>query len=84
MTLVDALRCRDFVELATGYLENALPLPERARVELHLALCPACPIYLAQLRQTIRWLGQLAAEPPAPRTRHELHGLFHAWQHGAL
>ena len=79
----DALRCREFVELATGYLEDALPLAKRARVERHLALCPACQTYLAQLRQTVRWLGRLAGDGVAPRARQELLGLFRAWQRGA-
>jgi anti-sigma factor RsiW len=84
MTPADGLHCRDFVELATGYQEGALPLPERARVERHLALCPPCQTYLAQLQQTVRWLGRLTAAAPPPPARQALRGLFRAWQRGAL
>jgi anti-sigma factor RsiW len=84
MTAADTLRCRELVELATGYLEGALPASEWARVELHLARCAPCATYLAQLRQTVRWLGQMTAEAVAPHARQELRGLFRAWQRGSV
>ncbi|MBV9195699.1 MAG: zf-HC2 domain-containing protein, partial [Solirubrobacterales bacterium] len=32
----DLLRCREFVELVTDYLEGALPAAQRDRFEAHL------------------------------------------------
>ena len=52
------LACRELVELATEYLEDALGVLERARVDAHLAECPDCDEYVAQIRRTIeiaRW-----------------------------
>ena len=53
--------CRQFVEDVTAYLEGALPPETVARVEAHLADCPHCREYLAQMRETIsaaRALGE--------------------------
>jgi anti-sigma factor RsiW len=35
-----AIVCRQAVELMAGYLDGALPGPERTRLEAHLAHCP--------------------------------------------
>jgi len=45
--------CRQFVEDVTAYLEDVLPAETVARIEAHLADCPHCREYLAQMRQTI-------------------------------
>jgi anti-sigma factor RsiW len=45
--------CRQFVEDVTAYLEGALPAATVALVEAHLADCPHCREYLAQMQQTI-------------------------------
>ena len=44
------LPCADFVELATEYLEGALPIEQRLIVERHLAFCTPCVDYLEQMR----------------------------------
>ena len=53
------LTCKGLVELVTDYLEDALPHADRVRFDEHLATCPYCMIYVDQMRQTIRGLGQL-------------------------
>jgi anti-sigma factor RsiW len=53
------LPCRDFVELATDYLEGALSVEQRLVVERHLAFCHPCVDYLEQMRATIRAAGTL-------------------------
>ena len=58
MSLED-LPCRDFVELATDYLEGALPPHQRLVVEYHLAFCQPCVDYLAQMRWTLSATGRL-------------------------
>ncbi len=58
MSPASDLSCRELVELATEYLEGALGAIERARVDGHLADCPDCAEYIAQIRRTIevvRW-----------------------------
>ena len=62
------LTCRELVELVTDYLEETLPPTERARFEAHLADCDDCPLYLGQMRLTIRALGALTEER-VPRRR---------------
>lgn len=56
------LPCRDFVELATEYLEGTLPPDQRLVVERHLAFCTPCVDYLDQMRATIRAMGALHEE----------------------
>jgi anti-sigma factor RsiW len=61
------LPCRDFVELATDYLEGALPVHRRLVVERHLAFCSPCVDYLEQMRAVIRATGALHEDDvPAP------------------
>src|SRR5262249_35008006 len=52
--------CRQFVEDVTAYLEGSLPDDIVVLVELHLADCPHCREYLAQMRRTIALTGSLA------------------------
>jgi anti-sigma factor RsiW len=75
------LVCRQAVELMTDYLEDRMSRSERRRFEGHLANCPHCTEYLAQLRETIRLTGQAAApEDLPPRTRDDLIQLYRQWQ----
>ena len=53
------LRCVDFVEVVTDYLEGTMPRRRRRRVEAHLRACDGCDQYLTQLRRTIELTGQL-------------------------
>jgi anti-sigma factor RsiW len=53
------LACRELVELVTEYLDGALDVSTRARLEAHLAECGGCERYLEQLRQTVRLAGLL-------------------------
>jgi anti-sigma factor RsiW len=55
----DEMVCKDFVELVTVYLDGAMTAPERTRFEAHLADCPYCTEYLAQMRQVADALGGL-------------------------
>ena len=77
---VDEIVCREFAELATDYLECAMPDETLELVEEHLAMCDWCRDYLHQIRATSR---AVAAEPdagdpgPAPET---LDGLLSAFR----
>ncbi len=60
------LQCRDVSELATDYMEHALPWRGRLAVRLHLFLCDMCRAYVDQLRKTRRLLaGTQMPEPSA-------------------
>jgi anti-sigma factor RsiW len=77
------LVCKHFVELVTDYFEGALPTHERARFEAHLAECPPCTQYLAQMRQTLRLVGRLTEESVPDEGKEELLHLFRAWKQEA-
>ncbi len=74
------LSCREFVELASDYVEDRLPLSERSRFEMHLCYCPPCRVYLGQIRATIATTGRLAEEDLAPGPRETLLAAFRDWK----
>jgi len=74
------MRCREFVEVITGYLEETLPETDRARFEEHLAGCPHCTAYLAQMRTTLRLTGRITEEDIPDDTREDLLRVFREWQ----
>jgi anti-sigma factor RsiW len=85
MRLLSAFRSRDLVcqqavELVTDYLEGTLSRSARRRFEAHLAGCPHCTEYLAQMRETIRLTGRLVPEDLTPEMRDEFVGLYRRWR----
>ena len=54
--------CRQFVEDVTAYLDDALPDEVVILIEHHLADCPHCREYLAQMRRTITMTGSLTED----------------------
>ena len=74
------LVCQEVVELVTDYLEGALPAADRRRFEAHLAGCPHCTEYLAQIRETIRLAGRVAPEDLTPAMRTDLTDLYRRWR----
>ncbi|MCA1700516.1 MAG: zf-HC2 domain-containing protein [Actinobacteria bacterium] len=79
MTVSPALTCKQFVALVTDYLEGALAAPEQLRFEQHLAACEDCPVYLEQIRQTIRIAGALREESLSAGARATLLHAFRHW-----
>jgi anti-sigma factor RsiW len=77
-----AWTCQAVVERISDYLEGALHWADRARLEAHLAHCANCRAYLAELQQTIRWLGQLGRPTVQPATRRACLAIFRAWKQG--
>ena len=62
MRLLRQLSCEEVVALASDHIDGVLP-PRLARaVEKHLAGCPSCPNYVAQLRLTKALTGRLRAD----------------------
>ena len=73
------LSCRELVELVTDYLEGALPSEAVARFEAHLAACPGCRTYLAQVESTIT-LARAGADRVAPADVAPLLDAFRDWR----
>ena len=77
-----AIACRDAVALMTAYLDGALSASDRARLEGHLADCPHCSEYLAQLRVTIDALGRVDVEELPDDAVDDLVEIYRRWQAG--
>jgi anti-sigma factor RsiW len=87
MRLLSAFRSRDLVcqqaiELVTDYLEGTLSRSARRRFEAHLAGCPHCTEYLAQMQETIRLTGRLQPDDLTPQMREEFVELYRRWKSG--
>ena len=74
------LSCREIVQLATEYLEGALAADERMRFERHIAICPPCRGFLAQMRETRRLSLDVTEESLSPEARDALLGAFRDWE----
>ena len=72
--------CQQAVELVTDYLEGRLSRAGRRRFEAHLAGCPHCTEYLAQMRETIRLAGRVTPEDLTPQMRDDLTDLYRRWR----
>ena len=64
---IDEIVCRQFVEVATDYLEGAVPAEDLELVEEHLAMCDWCRDYLHQIESTSAVLAEAAPSAPARR-----------------
>jgi anti-sigma factor RsiW len=79
----EEMTCRELVELVTDYLEGTLPSQDRMRLDAHLAGCPYCEEYIAQMRRTVAALGRLPPDPVDPAREQELLEMFRGWRRGA-
>jgi anti-sigma factor RsiW len=77
-----ALVCREAITLMSDYLDGRLDPRDHDRLEQHLAACPHCTEYLAQLRATIDALGRAEPDDLSPEAVDELVGLYRQWQSG--
>jgi anti-sigma factor RsiW len=75
------MTCIELVDVITEYLDGDMPPDGRARFEHHLAGCPFCTDYVAQMRGTIARMGTLAADQLSPATQAGLLDAFRGW-HG--
>ena len=71
-SLAGRLTCKEFVEMVTDYLDGTMTIGKRIRFHWHLGMCLGCRIYIRQMKQTIRAMGQLPQEPAPPSIREEL------------
>jgi predicted anti-sigma-YlaC factor YlaD len=74
------LACQEVVELVTDYLEGALSPADHRRFEAHLADCPHCTEYLAQMRETIRLAGRVTPADLTPQMSTDLTDLYRHWR----
>jgi anti-sigma factor RsiW len=75
-----SLTCQQAVELVTTYLEGTLTRSQRRRFEAHLAGCPDCPEYLAQMRAVIALAGSITPDDLTPRMRSEFISIYRQWR----
>jgi anti-sigma factor RsiW len=75
--------CQQWTELITDYLEGALPRGLVKAINRHLAACPHCTEYLAQMQRTIDITGSLPADEPVPSEMIDaLQNAFEAFHRG--
>jgi anti-sigma factor RsiW len=74
------MTCKELVELVTEYLDESLPAIDRERFDAHLATCPFCTLYLEQMRDTIRTMGQLPKAAVSPAALETLLAHFRRWR----
>lgn len=74
--------CRRAVAVASDYLDGTLRPRDRARLEAHLAECPHCREYLAQMRATIAALGRVTPDDLSPAALDELVDIYRRWRAG--
>jgi anti-sigma factor RsiW len=72
--------CQQAVELVTDYLEGALSRADRRRFEAHLAGCPHCTEYLAQMRATIELTGGITADDLTAQMQDDFIELYRQWR----
>jgi anti-sigma factor RsiW len=77
-----ALVCRQAVKLMADYLDGRLPANDVRRLEGHLAGCPHCSEYLAQLRVTIDALGHAEPDELSDEALDDLVQLYRRWRAG--
>ncbi len=77
-----ALVCRRAVELMSDYLDGGLSPRDRQRLDAHLAGCPHCTDYLAQMRTTIAAAGRVQPDDLPPEALDDLVALYWAWRAG--
>jgi anti-sigma factor RsiW len=75
-----SLVCRQAVALMGDYLDGQLSGRDRVRLERHLAGCPHCSEYLAQLRVTIDALGYATPDELPDEALGELVSLYRRWR----
>ena len=74
--------CQQAVELVTSYLEGTLARASGRRFEAHLAGCPHCTCYLAQMRKTIELTGSLTPDGLTPQVKDEFIATCRQWRAG--
>jgi anti-sigma factor RsiW len=70
------MSCKELVEVITAYLEGTMADEDRGGFVAHLAECPFCTEYVAQMQTTIATLGRIDKQTISPASRMELLAAF--------
>ena len=71
--------CNVLVELVTNYLDGALDMQTRTRLDTHLLDCDGCQNYLEQFRVTVATVGRIRPEDIDPVYRNRILHAFRDW-----
>jgi hypothetical protein len=74
--------CAQVVELATEYVEHAMPAQLLEAFEMHLNLCDGCSTFIEQIRTTAELGGRLDEEQISEATKAKLLAAFRDWRRG--
>jgi anti-sigma factor RsiW len=77
---MNEMACNEIVDTITAYLDGTLPDHDRRRFDAHIADCPLCTEYLAQMRDTIARLGTLDETTLSRDSREGLIAAFRDWR----
>ncbi|HYQ44426.1 MAG TPA: zf-HC2 domain-containing protein [Polyangiaceae bacterium] len=72
-------QCQEVVELVNEYLGHALTAEDRAALEAHLATCPPCTTYLAQMKTVLDTASSLGKASPPADVERQLMTIFQHW-----
>jgi hypothetical protein len=72
--------CTQVVELATEYVERAMPVELVEPFEMHLNFCDGCFSFIEQIRTTAELGGRLEEEQVPEETKVKLLAAFREWQ----
>jgi len=68
------------VELATDYVERALPAELVEPFEMHLNFCDGCFTFIEQIRKTAELGGRLEEEQISEETKVKIMAAFRDWR----
>ena len=72
--------CTQVVELATDYVEHALPAELVEPFEMHLNFCDGCFTFIEQIRKTAELGGRLEEEQISEETKVKIMAAFRDWR----
>ena len=72
--------CSEVVDLATDYVERALPPELVEPFEMHLNFCDGCLTFIEQIRTTSKLGSRLTEEEIPDETKAQLLAAFRDWQ----
>jgi hypothetical protein len=74
--------CREVVELATEYVERAMPPELVEPFEMHLNFCDGCFTFIGQIRMAAELGGRVEEEHVPEETKAKLLAAFRDWRRG--
>jgi hypothetical protein len=73
--------CNQVVELATAYIEYAMPTELLEAFEMHLNFCDGCVTFIDQIRTTSELGGRVEEDQISNERKAELLAAFRDWRH---